>query len=162
MYEIREMNDSEMESIFRIINEAAMAYKRVIPEDRWKEPYMPMEELRKEIESGVRFYGYYTGRVVAVAGIQDVLDKTLIRHVYVLPEFQRKGIGGKLVKHLVDLAENDEVLVGTWEAAWWAIKFYEKYGFRLVSKEEKDFMLRKYWDIPERQVETSVVLKFEK
>lgn len=156
------MNDSEMESIFRIINEAAMAYKGVIPEDRWKEPYMPMEELRKEIESGVRFYGYYIGKVVAVAGIQDVLDKTLIRHVYVLPEFQRKGIGGKLVKHLVDLAENDEVLVGTWEAAWWAIKFYEKYGFRLVSKEEKNNLLRKYWNIPERQVETSVVLKFER
>ena len=163
MNEIWKMNNSEMESIFKIINRAAIAYKGVIPEDRWKEPYMSMEELKNEIKSGVRFYGYYIdGEVIAVAGIQDVRDKTLIRHVYVLPEFQRKGIGGRLVKYLIDLAEHDEILVGTWEAAWWAIKFYEKYGFRMVSKEEKDFLLRKYWDIPERQVETSVVLRFEK
>ena len=124
---------------------------------------MSAEELREEIESGVEFYGWVDyGILVAVMGIQPVNDVTLIRHAYVLTSRQRRGIGEKLLKHLLGLARTSEVLVGTWETAYWAISFYEKHGFRLVSSEEKDRLLRKYWDIPERQIETSVVLKFRK
>jgi len=124
---------------------------------------MSTEELRGEIESGVEFYGWVENDVlVAVMGIQLVNDITLVRHAYVLTNRQRRGIGEKLLKHLLSLARTSEVLVGTWEAAYWAIRFYEKHGFRLVSKEEKDRLLRKYWDIPERQVETSVVLELKK
>jgi GNAT superfamily N-acetyltransferase len=153
---------SEFDSMLNVVNEAAQAYKGVIPEDRWKEPYMPAEELRKEIESRVEFYGWKEDNVlVAVMGIQLVNDVTLIRHAYVLTDHQRRGIGENLLKHLMSLARTSEVLVGTWEAAYWAIRFYEKHGFRLVSKEEKDRLLRKYWNIPERQIETSVVLKLK-
>jgi len=148
--------------MLNVINDAAQAYKGVIPEDRWKEPYMPTEELRKEIESGVEFYGWKEDNVlVAVMGIQLVNDVTLIRHAYVLTDHQRRGIGENLLKYLLSLARTSEVLVGTWEAAYWAVRFYEKHGFRLVSKEEKDRLLRKYWNIPERQIETSVVLKLK-
>lgn len=153
---------SEFDSMLNVVNDAAQAYKGVIPEDRWKEPYMPAEELRKEIESGVEFYGWMeNGALVAVMGIQLVNDVTLIRHAYVLTNHQRRGIGENLLKHLMSLARTSEVLVGTWEAAYWAVRFYEKHGFRVVSREEKDRLLRKYWDIPERQVETSVVLKLK-
>ena len=153
---------SEFDSMLNVVNDAAQAYKGVIPQDRWKEPYMPAEELRKEIESGVEFYGWKEDNVlVAVIGIQLVNDVTLIRHAYVLTDHQRRGIGEKLLKHLISLARTSEVLVGTWEAAYWAVRFYEKQGFRLVSKEEKDRLLRKYWNIPERQIETSVVLKLK-
>jgi GNAT superfamily N-acetyltransferase len=151
---------SEFDSMLNVVNDAAQAYKGVIPEARWKEPYMPAEELRKEIESGVEFYGWKEDNIlVGVMGIQLVNDVTLIRHAYVLTDHQRRGIGEKLLKHLLGLARTSEVLVGTWEAAYWAIRFYEKHGFTLVSKEEKDRLLRKYWNIPERQIETSVVLK---
>ena len=120
-------------------------------------------ELRGEIESGVEFYCLVEDNVlVAVMGIQSVNDITLIRHAYVLTNRQRRGIGEKLLKHLVDVAQTSEVLVGTWEAAHWAICFYEKHGFKLVPKEEKESLLRKYWNIPERQVETSVVLKLKR
>jgi GNAT superfamily N-acetyltransferase len=157
------LSPSEFDSMLNVVNDAAQAYKGVIPEDRWKEPYMPAKELRKEIESGVEFYGWMeNGASVAVMGIQLVNDVTLIRHSYVRTDHQRRGIGEKLLKHLLGLARTSEVLVGTWEAAYWAIRFYEKHGFRLVSKEEKNRLLRKYWDIPERQVETSVVLKLKK
>jgi GNAT superfamily N-acetyltransferase len=153
---------SEFKSILHVVNDAAQAYRGVIPEDRWKEPYMSAEELRKEIESGVEFYGWMEkGALVAVMGIQLVNDVTLIRHAYVLTAHQRRGIGEKLLKHLLGLARTSEILVGTWEAAYWAVRFYEKQGFRLVSKEEKDRLLRKYWNIPERQIETSVVLKLK-
>jgi GNAT superfamily N-acetyltransferase len=145
------------------VNDAAEAYKGVIPEDRWKEPYMSIEELRGEIESGVEFYGLMEKDVlVAVMGIQLVNDVTLIRHAYVLTNYQRRGIGEKLLKHLLSLAGTAEVLVGTWEAAFWAVRFYQKNGFRLVTHKEKDEFLRRYWNIPERQIETSVVLKLEK
>jgi GNAT superfamily N-acetyltransferase len=148
--------------MLNVVNDAAQAYKGVIPEDRWKEPYLPTEELRKEIESGVEFYGWKEDNVlVAVMGIQLVNDVTLIRHAYVLTDHQRRGIGENLLKYLLSLARTSEVLVGTWEAAYWAVRFYEKHGFRLVSKEEKDRLLRKYWNIPERQIETSVVLKLK-
>ena len=156
------LSPSEFDSMLNVINDAAQAYKGVIPEDRWKEPYMPTEELRKEIESGVEFYGWKEDNVlVAVMGIQLVNDVTLIRHAYVLTDHQRRGIGENLLKYLLSLARTSEVLVGTWEAAYWAVRFYEKHGFRLVSKEEKDRLLRKYWNIPERQIETSVVLKLK-
>ena len=121
---------------------------------------MSAEELRKEMEGGVRFFGWMKGdRSLGVAGIQALRDTTLIRHAYVLSAFQRKGIGTRLLKYLVGLVGTKEVLVGTWADAIWAIRFYEKHGFKLVSAREKDRLLRKYWSIPERQVETSVVLR---
>jgi GNAT superfamily N-acetyltransferase len=124
---------------------------------------MSAEELREEIESGVEFYGWMEDNVlVAVMGIQLVNDVTLIRHAYVLTNRQRRGIGEKLLRHLLSLARTSEVLVGSWEAAYWATRFYEKHGFRLVTREEKDMLLRKYWNIPERQIETSVVLELKK
>jgi GNAT superfamily N-acetyltransferase len=159
---ISKLPPAEFNSILHVVNDAAEAYRGVIPRDRWKEPYMSAEELRGEIESGVEFYGWVEDDVlVAVMGIQRVNDVTLIRHAYVLTRRQRRGIGEKLLKHLLGLARTTEVLVGTWEAAHWAVRFYEKHGFKLVSKEEKDRLLRKYWNIPERQVETSVVLKLK-
>jgi GNAT superfamily N-acetyltransferase len=157
---IGKLQPSEFDAILNVVNDAAQAYKGVIPEDRWKEPYMPAEELKQEVESGVEFYGWKeNGALIAVMGIQLVNDVTLIRHAYVRTDHQRRGIGEKLLKHLLGLARTSEVLVGTWEAAYWAIRFYEKHGFKLTSKEEKDRLLRKYWNIPERQIETSVVLK---
>jgi len=160
---IYRLSPSEFDSMLNVVNDAAQAYKGVIPEDRWKEPYMPTEELRKEIESGVEFYGWKEDNVlVAVMGIQLVNDVTLIRHAYVLTDHQRRGIGENLLKYLLSLARTSEVLVGTWEAAYWAVRFYEKHGFRLVSREEKERLLRKHWNIPERQIETSVVLKLKK
>jgi GNAT superfamily N-acetyltransferase len=160
---ISRLQPTEFKSILHVINDAAEAYRGIIPEDRWKEPYMSAEELREEIESGVEFYGWTEDNVlVAVMGIQPVNDVTLIRHAYVLTNRQRRGIGEKLLRHLLSLARTSEVLVGTWEAAYWATRFYEKHGFRLVTREEKDMLLRKYWDIPERQIETSVVLELKK
>ena len=160
---ISKLPPAEINSILHVVNDAAEAYRSVIPEDRWKEPYMSAEELRGEIESGVEFYGWMEKDVLAaVMGIQQVNDVTLIRHAYVLTGHQRRGIGEKLLKHLLTLARTAEVLVGTWETAYWATRFYEKHGFKLVSKEEKNRLLRKYWNIPERQVETSVVLKLKR
>jgi GNAT superfamily N-acetyltransferase len=153
----------DFDDILTVVNDAAQVYKGIIPADRWKEPYMPAEELRKEIADGVKFYGLKEGDVLlGVMGIQRAGDVTLIRHAYVLRSHQRKRIGKKLINHLRGLAKTSTVLVGTWEAAWWAVKFYEKNGFTLVTKEEKNRLLRKYWQIPERQVKTSVVLKLNK
>jgi GNAT superfamily N-acetyltransferase len=155
---IRRCTDKDIISICSIVNDAAGAYKGVIPADRWKEPYMPKEELRHEIAAGVAFWGYEEdGELVGVMGIQDVGDVTLIRHAYVRTDRRGQGIGGKLLRHLRTLTAKP-VLVGTWRDAVWAVRFYEKHGFRLVSDEEKDRLLRTYWSIPERQVETSVVL----
>jgi GNAT superfamily N-acetyltransferase len=160
---IRKLQPNESKRILHVVNDAAEAYRGVIPEDRWKEPYMSAEELREEIASGVEFYGWMEADgLVAVMGIQPVNDVTLIRHAYVLKSRQRRGIGEKLLRHLINVARTSAVLVGTWEAAQWAIRFYEKHGFKLVSKEEKNRLLRKYWNIPERQVETSVVLKLKR
>ncbi len=152
---------SQFDAVLNIINNAAQAYKGVIPADRWKEPYMPAEELREEIQNGVQFYAWTENNtMVAVMGIQQVSNGvTLIRHAYVLTSHQRKGIGGKLLTHLLSKAQTSTVLVGTWQAAYWAVRFYEKHGFQRVPNQEKDMLLRKYWRIPERQVETSVVLK---
>ena len=155
---IRECETTDFETIYSIINEAASAYKNVIPEDMWKDPYMPRSELRNEIEEGVRFYGYEeNGPLLGIMGIQDVLDVSLIRHAYVRSSHQRQGIGSKLLSYLQNQTTKP-VLVGTWAAATWAIRFYERHGFQQVAKQTKDVLLRKYWSIPERQVETSVVL----
>jgi len=155
---IRQCSPDDLDAIFGIINDSARAYRGVIPPDRWHEPYMPIDELCREIESGVRFWGVETdGELVGVMGIQDVKDVTLIRHAYVRTSMRGKGIGSLLLKHLSDLTGRP-LLIGTWADATWAVKFYEKHGFRLVSTGEKNALLKRYWSIPERQVETSVVL----
>ena len=155
---IRQCDDDDIETIYEIINDAALAYKGIIPADRWKEPYMSREELRHEIDEGVAFWGYEEdGRLTGVMGIQDVQDVTLIRHAYVRTAKRNKGIGSKLLSHLRRMT-NRPILIGTWADAVWAIRFYEKHGFKVVSREETNRLLRKYWRIPERQIETSVVL----
>jgi N-acetylglutamate synthase-like GNAT family acetyltransferase len=155
---IHPCSENDFETVCAIINEAAEAYRGVIPEDCWKVPYMPREELRYEIASGVRFWGYEEdGELLGVMGIQDVQDVTLIRHAYVRTAWRNQGIGGKLLTELRKMTTRP-TLMGTWAAATWAVRFYEKHGFRLVTPEEKDRLLRKYWSIPERQIETSVVL----
>jgi GNAT superfamily N-acetyltransferase len=160
---ICEVSSSDFEAVFRVVNDAAQAYRGIIPDDRWREPYMPREELREEIDAGIVFYAWVEdGEVIGVMGVQRVLDVTLIRHAYVLTTHQRKGIGGRLLKHLVDLTESSVLMIGTWEDADWAVHFYEKHGFELVSRIEKERLLRKYWNVPDRQIETSVVLRLEK
>ncbi len=143
--------------MYEIINEAAKAYQGVIPADCYHRPYMPMAELREEMLR-MTFYGWEEdGALVGVMGVEPVQDVTLVRHAYVLPEFQRKGIGGRLLEHIKSLAPSPRILVGTWAANWWGIELYEKHGFVLMPN--KDELLKTYWDIPERQVETSVVLE---
>ena len=155
---IRRCTADDFEAIYEIVNDAARAYQGVIPEDRWREPYMPREELRHEIDEGVCFWGWEAnGLLVGVMGLQEVQDVTLIRHAYVRTARKNQGIGGRLLSHLKTQADRP-LLVGTWAAAIWAIRFYEKRGFQLVSPEEKNRLLKKYWSIPVRQVETSVVL----
>jgi GNAT superfamily N-acetyltransferase len=155
---IRLCTSEDRERIFDIVNQAAQAYRETIPADRWHEPYMPMEELESEIADGVTFWGYEAdGELVGVMGIQNVRDVDLIRHAYVLPGQQGRGVGGELIRHLQKIATRP-MLVGTWADATWAIRFYERHGFELVTPAEKDRLLRTYWSIPERQIETSVVL----
>jgi len=155
---IRPCRDDEWPAVLAIVNAAAEAYRGVIPEDRWHEPYMDAAELDREIAAGVAFWGFEEdGELVGVMGIQPVGDVDLIRHAYVRPGGQRGGIGGTLLAHLSDEASRP-MLVGTWAAAEWAIRFYERHGFELVSRERKTELLERYWDIPERQIETSVVL----
>jgi GNAT superfamily N-acetyltransferase len=154
------LSSADFDAILNVVNDAAQAYNGVIPADRWKEPYMSAEELREEIADGVEFYGWKEkGVLIGVMGIQKVRDVTLIRHAYILTTRQRSGIGARLLQHLLRLARTPVVLVGTWEAARWAIRFYEKHRFRLVSREETNRLLKEYWNIPERQIKTSVVLK---
>ena len=159
---IRKCNDNDFEMVCEIVNDGAQAYKGVIPADRLKEPYMPRNKLRHEIDSGVEFWGYEEdGELVGVMGIQDVQDVTLIRHAYVRTAKQKRGVGGELLSHL-RLTTSRPILIGTWADATWAISFYEKHGFRVVTVEEKNRLLKKYWSIPDRQIETSVVLAEEK
>lgn len=149
---------ADLPAIGHIINESALAYKGVIPADRWHEPYMPMTELQSEIGKGVRFYGIRVdGRLAGVMGIQDVKDVTLIRHAYVRTALRGHGIGRKLLTFLNQLTVRP-VLIGTWKAASWAIRFYEKNGFACVDDDEKNRLLKIYWTVPDRQVEESVVL----
>src|SRR6202040_3589355 len=155
---IRRCEDSDFEMIWMIISDGAQAYKGVIPVDQWAEPYMSREDLQHEIDEGVVFWGFEDGEeLVGVMGIQRVQDVTLIRHAYVRTGSQKRGIGARLLAHLREMA-NGMVLIGTWTDALWAIRFYERHGFQLVGSEEKDRLLEKYWSIPERQAETSVVL----
>jgi GNAT superfamily N-acetyltransferase len=154
MEEIIEILDEEQ--IFNVVNDGATRYKGAIPDDRWHEPYMPMDEVRREMKR-MRFYGYVeNGELLGVIGREPVKDTTLIRHLYVLTKAQGKGVGSKLL-HYVQMAVSTEyLLIGTWHAASWAIAFYKKHGFDLMGN--KDELLRQYWDIPDRQVETSCVL----
>jgi GNAT superfamily N-acetyltransferase len=156
--EIRLCRDDEREAMLAIVNTAAEAYRGVIPADRWHEPYMPREELDAEIAAGVEFWGYEDGDgLVGVMGIQPVRDVDLIRHAYVAPRSQRGGIGGALLERLMD-GRTRPVLVGTWAAAQWAIAFYERHGFEYVGRERTAALLKDYWTISERQIDTSVVL----
>jgi len=153
---IRRCGVGDREMIFRVINEAAAAYEGVIPDDCYRTPYMSVEELDREM-STMTFYGYWKdGELVGVMGIQTFSEVTLIRHSYVQPEHQRKGIGSTLLNHLLRIAPTARVLVGTWRDAGWAIRFYRKHAFKLLP--DSDRLLRRYWSIPDRQIQTSVVL----
>lgn len=155
---IRPCRDEDRAAILEIVNAAAEAYRGVIPPDRWQEPYMSASELDHEIAAGVRFWGYEAGgALVGVMGVQAVDDVDLIRHAYVLPGRQRGGIGAALLDHLRPLSRG-RMLVGTWADAEWAIRFYARHGFALVAPDETAALLTRYWTIPERQIETSVVL----
>jgi len=153
---IRRLSFKDTNATWEIINKAAQAYKNVIPDDRYHEPYMPKEELHREMKS-ITFFGWQEkGNLIGVMGFQPVSDVTLIRHAYVLPDHQSKGIGTKLLDHMKKLTKTKYLLVGTWADAGWAIDFYQKRGFQFIPN--KDELLRKYWNIPERQIATSVVL----
>jgi len=158
MYTIRPCRKDERAIISEIINAAAEAYRGVIPADRWHDPYMSLLELDSEISAGVAFWAYESeGEVIGVMGIQPVRDVDLIRHAYVRRGSQRRGIGAALISHIRSRSSR-QMLVGTWAAAAWAIAFYQRHGFVLVSPGEKTALLKSYWTIPERQIETSVVL----
>ncbi len=154
------VSNNEFELLYNIINDAAQAYRGVIPPDRWHDPYMSVDELRFEINDGVVFYGFYLeGSLKGVMGIQDKGEVCLIRHSYILTEYQKSGFGGYLMEYLHTQSDKP-MLIGTWSAADWAIHFYQKHGFRLVENTaHKNELLRRFWTIPERQVETSVVLE---
>lgn len=155
---IRYCTNQDFDDICAIINDAAQAYKGVIPEDRWQEPYMPRDALAVEIAAGVKFWGFEgDNRLLGVMGLQPVQDVMLIRHAYVRSTLRRRGIGGRLLQHVRAFSEGP-FLVGTWAAADWAVRFYGKHGFDPVPPDETSALLRRYWDIPERQIETSVVL----
>lgn len=158
MNAIRPCRPDENAEILQIINSAAEAYRGVIPADRWHDPYMSERELAREMASGVAFWGYEADtELIGVMGIQPVRDVDLIRHAYVRPGQQQRGIGGELLAHLRD-ASPRPMLVGTWADATWAIRFYERHGFELVPRAAVPSLLRTYWSIPDRQIETSVVL----
>jgi GNAT superfamily N-acetyltransferase len=155
---IRACTPADAPQMFDIINDAARAYRGIIPADQWHEPYMPMDHLESEIADGVRFWGYQDGgNLVGVMGIQDRGEVDLIRHAYVRSAKRNSGIGTKLLGHLETISTKP-ILIGTWAAATWAIDFYVKNGYRLLGRPDTVRVLRKYWSIPERQVETSVVL----
>jgi GNAT superfamily N-acetyltransferase len=158
MIEIRRCPDDARDAILAIVNTAAEAYRGVIPADCWHEPYMPRDELDRAIAAGAVFWGCEeNGKLAGVMGIQPVQDVDLIRHAYVWPGSQRRGIGSALLEHLRQLSPR-QVLVGTWEAAHWAIRFYQRHGFELVSPARKAALLKTYWEVPNRQIEVSVVL----
>lgn len=158
---IRDCGTADSDVILKIVNDAAEAYRDVIPADRWHEPYMGAGELRAEIAAGVAFRGWQdeAAGLVGVMGTQDVADVLLIRHAYVRSAWRRRGIGSRLIEDALARADRP-VLVGTWAAASWAVAFYEKHGFAVTPAAEKDRLLRTYWTIPERQIETSVVLRY--
>ena len=158
MMTIRQSADADFAAMLKIINDAAVAYRGVIPADRWHEPYMSANDLEKEIVDGVIFWvAEHEGRLSAVMGIQDKGDVALVRHAYVAPTTQRSGVGTKLLRHVEGLVDKP-ILIGTWATASWAIDFYRRNGFTLVPTGQKDRLLQTYWSIPPRQIETSVVL----
>ena len=155
---IRKSAGADLAAMLGIINAAAQAYRGVIPADRWHDPYMPLDELEEEIADGVLFWvAEEDGRLLGVMGIQDKGEVALVRHAYVAPSLQRKGVGTKLLRYVQALT-GKPVLIGTWADASWAIDFYRRNGFTVVSDADKDYLLRRYWSIPDRQIETSVVL----
>jgi len=155
---IRKSVEADLAAMLAIVNDAAQAYRGVIPADRWHEPYMPADELAEEIAGGVVFWvAEEEGRLLGVMGIQDKGDVALVRHAYVAPNIQRKGVGTRLLRHVEGLV-NKPILIGTWADASWAIEFYRRNGFSVVPNSRKDRLLRTYWSIPARQIETSVVL----
>ncbi|MGB9698126.1 MAG: GNAT family N-acetyltransferase [Thermodesulfobacteriota bacterium] len=155
---IRPCQPEDFEALWEIINAATQVYKGVIPDDCWLDPYMSKEELAHEIKAGVNFWGYEENKKLSgVMGLQEVQDVALIRHAYVQPKRQNKGIGGRLLIFLKNKTTRP-LLVGTWAAATWAIKFYEKHGFFLIGSPQREELLRRYWNIPEKQIEASVVL----
>ena len=157
---ISEYKKTDTSKILNIINDASIKYKDVIPDDCWKEAYMSEQELIDEFSDGVRIYGYnHNNELIGVIGIQEVKDVVLIRHAYTLSSYQGKGAGSALLEYLLKKNLNSRLLVGTWKDATWAIKFYEKFGFILHTKEEKTLLLKKYWKIPSKQIENSVVLE---
>ena len=158
---IRRSHEGDLALMHTIINDAAIAYRGVIPDDCWHDPYMPVEELASEIAKGIEFWALEEdGGILGVMGIQDRGDVALVRHAYVVPNLQRKGVGTKLLRHVQGLVDKP-VLIGTWAAASWAINFYRRNGFTVVSERDKDRLLKKYWSISTRQIETSVVLADE-
>ena len=155
---IRESAEADVAAILALVNHAAQAYRGVIPVDRWREPYMSAGELEREISDGVAFWvAEEEGRLLGVMGIQDKGDVALVRHAYVAPTTQRKGVGTRLLRHVEGLTDKP-ILIGTWATASWAIEFYQRNGFTVVPDSDKDRLLRTYWSIPARQIETSVVL----
>ena len=155
---IRRCDEDDFDLIWEIVNDGAQAYRGIIPADRWREPYMSRDELLQEIDAGVTFWGCEEGEALTgVMGIQPVQDVTLIRHAYVRTGWQKRGIGARLLAHLRTMVEGP-VLIGTWADAVWAIRFYEKHSFEVVGREEKNRLLKRYWTVPKRQIETSVVL----
>ena len=157
---ISEYKKTDTSKILNIINDASIKYKGVIPDDCWKEPYMSEQELIDEFSDGVRIYGYnHNNELIGVIGIQEVKDVVLIRHAYTLSSYQGKGAGSALLEYLLKKNLNSRLLVGTWKDATWAIRFYEKFGFILHAKEEKTLLLKKYWKIPSKQIENSVILE---
>jgi N-acetylglutamate synthase-like GNAT family acetyltransferase len=158
MMVIRKSVEADFAAMLAIVNNAAHAYRGVIPVDRWHEPYMPTDELAREITEGVVFWvAEQDGRLSGVMGIQDKGDVALVRHAYVAPATQRTGVGTSLLRHVESLVDKP-ILIGTWAAASWAIQFYQRNGFTVVPSGDKDRLLRRYWSIPPRQIETSVVL----
>ena len=154
------LSEKDTSIIYDVINKAASVYRGIIAEDCYHEPYMSKQELLRELQNVIFFGWREKNRIVGVIGFQKVMDVTLVRHAYVLPEYQKKGIGTSLLNHVKQMTKTKYLLVGTWADAVWAIQFYQKHGFKLMP--EKDKLLRQYWDIPQRQIETSVVLGIEK
>ena len=157
---ISEYMKSDSSKILYVINDAAIKYKGIIPDNCWHEPYMSEQELNDEFTDGVRMFGYNrNNKLIGVIGIQEIKDVILIRHAYTLTSYQGKGIGSALLKYLLKRNQNSRLLVGTWQNARWAIQFYEKFGFILQTKEQATLLLKKYWKIPLKQIENSVVLE---
>ena len=157
---IKEYTKKDISKILHVINDASLKYKGIIPDNCWYEPYMSEHELRDEFNCGVRMYGFlHDNKLIGVIGAQEVKDVVLIRHAYTLTSYQGKGTGSSLLEYLLKKNQNSRLLVGTWRAATWAIRFYEKFGFILHAKDQSILLLKKYWKIPSNQIKNSVVLE---